>query len=728
METMQNSEYRKDCSMIVHLIINSHLDPVWLWKREQGIDEVLATARTACHVLEAFPEVHITRGEVWFYETVQELDPALFQRIQKHVANGRWHIVGNWYVQPDCNLAAPETYIRHGKAGNEYFAKYFDTKVRTGYNVDSFGHGALLPDFYAACGVENYVYMRPAPHEMTEAPQNTFLWKTPSGNTLKTFRISRAYCTTGLNPVEQIRNNLEATLAETPEDREHTMCFVGVGDHGGGPALEEIRWLIEHLHAFPGVELRFSHPDAFFDALNRDALPCYSGELQHHAVGCYSAVSRIKREVRRTEERLNQTEQFVPELVPAEQDAAWKKLLFATFHDVLPGTSIRSAYEDIYDDLGSARSWANAQIIRTIRRRNTALAPAPYQQLIFDNTGKENFSDMVEFEPWVGYCWVAGAKSPEFHLTDESGNVIPHQRLHEEALNPLLRCAAHLEIPANGRRILHLRPGKVPFASGNASSSGERLTNAKLTATTGKRGIASLQWNGKAYINDSFLAVCNDPSDTWSHNMSAYAADPEFCLDGANWNTFENDPVSGLLAMTLADLSADGLRLRYAVSVEHGGRGVRLRFRINWNKCRKLLKFCICPAFAVKRRLDGCPGGFLERTLNGEEYPMFRFSLLEGTDRALAVVTPDVFSCDVQPDGLLRLTLLRSPYYAHHDPTPVPELNFAAVTDQGEHEFEISLLPLESVDWTMVHAELFRYTDPIRFSESTLGMERTVSF
>ena len=32
---------------IVHIILNSHLDPVWLWRLEQGIDEALSTARTA---------------------------------------------------------------------------------------------------------------------------------------------------------------------------------------------------------------------------------------------------------------------------------------------------------------------------------------------------------------------------------------------------------------------------------------------------------------------------------------------------------------------------------------------------------------------------------------------------------------------------------------------------------------------------------------------------------
>ena len=32
---------------IIHLICNAHLDPVWLWEKEEGIAEVLSTFRVA---------------------------------------------------------------------------------------------------------------------------------------------------------------------------------------------------------------------------------------------------------------------------------------------------------------------------------------------------------------------------------------------------------------------------------------------------------------------------------------------------------------------------------------------------------------------------------------------------------------------------------------------------------------------------------------------------------
>ncbi len=69
------------------------------------------------------------------------------------------HVVGGWYVQPDCNLASPSTYALHARVAGEWFRRRLGAKARTGYNVDSFGHAATLPDFYAGAGIENYLFI-----------------------------------------------------------------------------------------------------------------------------------------------------------------------------------------------------------------------------------------------------------------------------------------------------------------------------------------------------------------------------------------------------------------------------------------------------------------------------------------------------------------------------------------------------------------------------------------
>ncbi len=708
--------------MKIHLILNSHLDPVWLWKREQGIDKVLGTAYTACNLLERYPDIHMTRGEAWFYETVERIDPGLFARIRKWIELGRWHVVGGFYVQPDCNFPSAETFRRHALCGTHYFNEKFGVKIHTGYHVDSFGHCASMPDFLAEAGMTNYIMMRPSPAEMDNPPPSFFNWTSQNGHSVRTFRISRSYASDRKRLIASVRENIDAALADADPELGHTMCFIGVGDHGGGPVPQEIEYLLEHRNDWADAELEFSHPDACFDAIREKKLPEFRGELQHHAIGCYTAVSRIKREFVQTEDLLSAAESFIPSASGA-LEPEWKKLFFASFHDLLPGTSIRPAYEDIYADLGAARSAADSLIVECIRRKNRLLPEAPEQRLIFDNTSETSFSGLMEVEPWVGN------RPPFFSLSDENGQPVVFQDVSYQYETPVSAILFPLNVPPLGRRILSLKfLEKMPLPtpseprSVQVSTSGLELDECFVTA--GKRGLKSLKFNGFEYIaNPLCLNVFEDLSDTWSHGLSAYTGTALGCFEGdeSPWTVLESGPLRGRIASGLAEKE---LFCRHEISLDRETGIVRLFFRINWNRSRQMLKLCVKPSFAITHRMDFIPGGILERSCNGKEYPFHRAMLLKGATRSLAIVSRDVFAADVQPDGTLRLTLLRSPYYAHHDPTPLLPSTPAPVTDQGEFEFHLSLIPLDSHEHELelIESENNRLRRAVRFSEVTHGM------
>ena len=44
---------------------------------------------------------------------IRENEPELFARIQQKVKEGKWHIMGGWYLQPDCNMPNGESIIRN---------------------------------------------------------------------------------------------------------------------------------------------------------------------------------------------------------------------------------------------------------------------------------------------------------------------------------------------------------------------------------------------------------------------------------------------------------------------------------------------------------------------------------------------------------------------------------------------------------------------------------------
>src|SRR5690606_33817613 len=118
---------------------------------------------------------------------------------------------------------------------------------------------------------------------------------------------------------------------------EETMCFYGVGNHGGGPTKENIESIHRLQKEDNGLDLQFSTPNTFFaSALESDIeYPVIQQELQMHAVGCYAAHSSIKYWNRLAENRLMAAEKWstiaswvTGQPYPDDFAHAWKGVLF----------------------------------------------------------------------------------------------------------------------------------------------------------------------------------------------------------------------------------------------------------------------------------------------------------------------------------------------------------------------------------------------------------------
>src|SRR3546814_10300684 len=81
-----------------------------------------------------------------------------------------------------------------------------------------------------------------------------FRWRGHEGDPeVVTFRIARNY-----EIAELTLEHVLASLKDLPEGVRHTMCFVGVGDHGGGPTERQIQWCRDHADRIPGCRDRKS--------------------------------------------------------------------------------------------------------------------------------------------------------------------------------------------------------------------------------------------------------------------------------------------------------------------------------------------------------------------------------------------------------------------------------------------------------------------------------------
>ena len=700
--------------MKVHIILNSHLDPVWLWDKSAGIDEVIATARSACDMLDDYPEIFVTRGEAWFYDVLESCAPEVYARVKSHVASGRWQVVGNWYIQPDCNRPSPDSFRRQAEISRPTFEK-LGVKPSVGYNVDSFGHAATLPDFYRACGVDSYIMRRPGMHEM-KLPGNLFKWVSPNGNSITVARIF-SYNTTGR--LTNIERNLEQALAMATPDVGHALCMIGAGDHGGGPTRREIEYVLEHRKWNDDTELVFSHPRAFFDAVTASEveLPVVATELQQHAIGCYTALHVHKQHHRRAEELIGQAERVLAtHRADAPADAedtllkAKKILLFNEFHDLLGGCSIRRVMERSLAELGGVRSSAEELIEYTLHRAdNRAAKPDELQRAVFHNLSDRDFKGVVEFNPWLGY-YPPVTMRPRLEFIDESGDPIAWQSFPGESASLRShKIALALDIPAGGRRVV-----RIKYAPDGAQLHGMSPKGAEKPVKAAVRAL-------RARLN-----IIDDPSDTWSHDMTSYKGKAKYSwkLGVGKFRPIAN---GGIMQIAAQKWSCPAGEFELEARVYPGEPdAVRCRLRVYWNGRQELAKLCFAPPFKVNGVRAGAPGGVIDRAADNRELPFYDFVSLAGENgEALTVASRDIYGCDVTKRGTLRLTLLRSPYYANHDPRVVENGDEFPVCDREAHEFEFTVFTGTPFDADAVADETNRQTRPIRFTESTLGCART---
>ena len=409
---------------VVHMIGQAHLDPVWLWRWTEGRAEALATSQSAVDRLAEYPDFHFTRGESQIYRWIEQENPALFAEIRDLIRQGRWHVVNGMVIQPDMNVPGGESFVRQVLLGKAYMRQHLGVEPRVAYCVDSFGHAGTLPQILAKCGFDAYVFMRPGPHEK-ELPSQAFWWQGPDGSRVLAFRIAASYGTRNMDHAEHIAK----AVAAKPPQLDQTMCFFGVGNHGGGPTKQQIENIQAIARNRDDLEIRFSSTDAYFAAIApaADTLPTVAEELQFHAVGCYSVNSALKRSHRQAEcglllaERLaSMAQAWVGQPAPAERlRALWHDLCFNQFHDTLGGSSTKEAEDEAIMSLGrvimGSREIADDAGRAIAARVNTAGAGGT---VVLFNPSAEPVSEYVEYEPWTEWqLWAPNG----WGLTDEAG-------------------------------------------------------------------------------------------------------------------------------------------------------------------------------------------------------------------------------------------------------------------------------------------------------------------
>lgn len=687
--------------LTLHAIGNAHIDPVWLWRWPEGLETIRATFRSALDLMREYDDFRFTCSSSAFYAMLEDVEPALLDEIRERVHEGRWELVGGWWVEPDANVPSGESLVRQGLYGQLCLQRLFGRMARIGYNPDTFGHPGGLPQILTTLGLSSYVFMRPGPHEK-DLPEHVFRWRSPDGSEVIACRIARSYATWG----EDVGEHVRACAREAPGSLKDYVVFYGVGNHGGGPTRRNI----ESLHALAssedGVQVRLSTLEAFFERVRNDLtagaeLPVVADELQYHARGCYSAHAGVKRGNRRVEHLLLAAERLATAAhllcgyrYPLEGlRQAWETLLFTQFHDVLAGTSIPEAYEDARDMQGYA-AWIGS---RTLYEAGHALARAMRTE------GPGSAMVLINTLPWPVRTPVEVERGPA-GLIRRDGTPVATQSVQPSSTAGQRRICFLADLPALGCLTLFGTDGEPQTASeGPLEASAGLVANRWWEVALGKSGLPDRLYDRSHGVDvldapGMRLAVLDDPSDTWSHGIAAFRHEVGQFVAQGEVIIEETGSVRACLRTRLAweqSVAEHRLYLYRDIPLIEG------ELRLDWRGRRKALKLCIPTRIEGDHAVYETPYGVTVRPRDGEEQPgqqwvdlAGRARLSDGTETPYGLALLNDGCCGFDALGTeLRMTLLRSPVYAHHDPAQLEEGVSYRYMDQGEHVFRYRLVP-----------------------------------
>ena len=684
----------------IHMIGNAHIDPVWLWQWPEGYQEVRATFQSAIDRMDEYPDFVFTCDSAQFFEWVEESAPDLFEQIRERVAEGRFQVIGGWWVEPDCYIPSGESFVRQALYGQRYLREKLGILATTGANIDSFGHNAAIPQILRGSGIDSYVFLRPGPAELAlESP--VFWWESPDGSRVLAYRIPHEYCA----PKDDLGDHVETAIATLPSDDADYAVFYGVGNHGGGPTRANLDQIAQLNADGTGPQLELSSLRRFFDGMRATGreFPTVRGELQHHARGCYTSHSGIKRWNRRAENALLRAERWNViagslGLGPSraeELTRAWKLLLFNQFHDTLAGTSIEPAYDDARDQLGHATSVAASAF--------NASAQAIARQIEIEPEVEMRPVVVFNHHPWpleadveVEYTWLRAAGA---HVVDDAGAPVPMQ-----VTRPLTTMSAGrgrlvfpVRVPPLGYRTYRVRLGAVdgePLTASDTTLENDHLL-LELEPTTGRiaRLVVKATGHDLAAPRRAHAVVVDDPSDTWGHGITAYdRAVGEF--EPTAVRLVENGPVRAVLRVE-SGYGDSTLREDYVLSTNAAH--VDVRVTLDWHEPMRLLKLRYPTSVDTETATWETPYGFLERPTSGDEEPGQSWIDVSDAGRGLTVVTDAKHGSDVR-GGDIGISVVRSTVWAWHAPRELEEGGDFAYMDLGRQAFGVRLIP-HAGDW-----------------------------
>lgn len=366
--SQQPGKLRYDLSLtpVLYTVGYAHLDTEWRWDYEETVNDFLKATLDENFVLfKKYPDYVFSFSGARRYRMMKEYYPERYRELKKWIIRDRWFVGGSSVDECDPNVPSPESIIRQVLYGNDYFRSEFGKESVDFLLPDCFGFQAHFPSVLNHCGLQGFSTQKLEWGSANGIPFNIGRWVGPDGKSLLSALNGTSY-----NGGIQERLDTSAYWSGwvMENGRKYGVYadfrYYGVGDVGGAPREEDVIHAEGSLnHPDSKINIYLSSSDQIFRDLTPEQavkLPSYTGDLllTEHSAGSITSQAYMKRWNRKNELLAQAAE---PLAVMADRlgaitypkerlNEAWWLVLGCQMHDILPGTSLPSAYGYAWND------------------------------------------------------------------------------------------------------------------------------------------------------------------------------------------------------------------------------------------------------------------------------------------------------------------------------------------------------------------------------------------
>ncbi|MGG5314535.1 glycoside hydrolase family 38 C-terminal domain-containing protein [Enterococcus sp. AZ072] len=377
----------------VHVIHHTHWDFEWYFTNNESFVQLTYHLDEVMTALEENKiDQYLLDGQMSILDEYLQSFPEQKERLRKLVTEGKLKI-GPWYTQTDELIVRGESIVRNLQLGME-LAEELGGAMKIGYLPDSFGQSKDMPKIYNGFGIDQTVFWRGVPNDVTT--KREFYWQAEDGSQVLASNIKNGYFVgVGLIYTDEYQELIE-TIGEGATGNELVLPVGGDQRYVDFNLRERIQ---RYNQALPEVELVESSYEDFFEAIEENDLPTVEGEF------ISSSVSKIHRSIyssRYDHKYLNDKierrmiYQLEPLMVMAESygipykkgllDRIWKLLNKNQAHDSAGGCNSDKTNQIILDRFVEADQLSYSLVDYLTRKIAESRGAAANDDLVIFNT------------------------------------------------------------------------------------------------------------------------------------------------------------------------------------------------------------------------------------------------------------------------------------------------------------------------------------------------------